>query len=112
MNAHFRQKLETFFAFLISAWIELPDVSNHFAAFGASDVFVFWLIGDLLDKISLGDSFDTRMPASMRLGLLKDCVLLSCLVVNLNCSPLIPRWLIYTLRQHVLDSSLTALINL
>ena len=81
------------------------------AAFGASGVIV-WPIGDLLDKTPPHDSFDTRKPASMRLGLLKDCVLLSCLVVNLNCSPLIPRWLIYTLRQHVLDSSLTVLINL
>ena len=84
----------------------------RFAAFGASGVIVFWPISDLPDKTPPHDSFDTRKLASVRLGLLKDCVLLSCPVVNLNCSPLIPRWLIYTLRQHVLDSSLTALINL
>ena len=87
-------------------------MSIRLAAFVASGVIVFGLIGGLLDKTPPRDSFDTRKLASMRLGLLKDCVLFSCLVVNLNCSPLIPRWLIYTLRQHVLDSSLTALINL
>tara|TARA_Y100000739_G_C20389852_1_gene365086 strand:+ start:290 stop:553 length:264 start_codon:yes stop_codon:yes gene_type:complete len=86
-------------------------VSIRFAAFGVSGVIVFGLIGGLLEKTPPHDSFDTYKPAFIRLGLLKDCVLLSCPIVNLNCSPLIPRWLMYTLRQHVLDSSLTALFN-
>ena len=97
---------------MIFAKTEPQDVSIRFAAFGASGVIVFWLIGDLLDKAPPHDSFDTRKLASIRLALLKDCVLLSCPIVNLNYTPLIPRWLIYTLRQHVLVLSLTALISL
>ena len=97
---------------MIFAKTEPQDVSIRFAAFGASGVIVFWLIGDLLDKTPPRDSFDTRRPASLRLALLKDCVLLSCPIINLNCSPLIPRWLIYTLSQHVLVLSLTVLISL
>ena len=76
---------------MILAQTELQEISIRFAAFGVPVVIVFWLIGDQLDKTLLRDSFDTREPASMRLGLLKDCVLLSCPIVNLNCSPLIPR---------------------